>query len=81
MAEDEAGYTILYQAVMEWIAEGIAVELDTPLTICTSELEGVAAMCSEKFPSGDQNIKLNIELVRYRHVVLIFSQDGSVGVF
>ena len=81
MPEDGEGYTILYQPGMEGIAYGLADQLATPLTLCTTELEPAAAMCSEKFPSGDPNLRLRIDLVRDRHVVLLFSQDGAAGIF
>ena len=75
------GHTILYQPAMADVARGIAAHLGTELTMCTTELSEVAAMCSERFPSGDPNIKLRIDLVRDRHVVLLVSQDSSSGVF
>lgn len=81
------GTTILYPAGMEEMAQEIAKSIGTEATVlCTS-----AALSSTTpenvgldwgtFPSGDPNIKLRIDAVKDKHVVLLFSQDGSQGMF
>ena len=75
--------TILYTPSMKAMAESLASEMGNTVTLCTTELKDAATMCMcmEAFPSGDPNIKLRIDSIRDRDVVLLFAQDSSANMF
>lgn len=73
--------TILYPEGLGGLAESLARRLGAELTLCTSRIADQAAMVAEAFPSGDPNVKLSIEAIRDRHVVLLMSQDAVTPIF
>ncbi|KAL3903926.1 MAG: hypothetical protein SGPRY_011483, partial [Prymnesium sp.] len=74
-------HTILYAPGMEEMALGIAALLEGATALCTTDLVSssaptfCAALCWEKFPSGDPNIKLRMSAVRNKHVILLMNHD------
>ncbi|KAL1523575.1 hypothetical protein AB1Y20_018511 [Prymnesium parvum] len=74
-------HTILYAPGMEEMALGIAALVEGATALCTTELINsaappfCAALCWEKFPSGDPNLKLRMSAVRDKHVILLMNHD------
>ena len=75
-------HTILYAPGLEEMALGIAAEIEgAGPALCTSDFFGdgctpeQTGLCWEAFPSGDPNLKLRVEAVRDKHVVLVMNHD------
>jgi hypothetical protein len=82
-------YTVLYLPGMEKMALGVAEQLGDDLPVlCTDDMFAAehdtqwseTGLVWERFPSGDPDIKMRIELVRDRHVVLVMNHD-TVNLF
>jgi len=72
------GYTVLHAPNLESLAQDIASQLEgTVPVLCTSGLipSSQTGLCWDAFPSGDPNIKVRIETVRDKHVVLVMNHD------
>ena len=75
-------HTILYAPGLEEMALGIAAEIEgAGPALCTSDFfaDGCTpeqtGLCWEAFPSGDPNLKLRVEAVKDKHVVLVMNHD------
>ena len=79
----KGSYTILYAPGMEEMALGIAALVEGATALCTSDIVAssaptfCAALCWEKFPSGDPNLKLRMSAVRDKHVIFLMNHDTS----
>ena len=71
-------YTVLHAPNLESLAQDIASQLEgTVPVLCTSGLlpSSQTGLCWDAFPSGDPNIKVRIDTVRDKHVVLVMNHD------
>lgn len=75
--------TVLYLPGLEKMALGVAEHMgDGTPVLCTDDLSGMSAegrdetgLAWERFPSGDPDIKLRIDYIKDRHVILIMNHD------
>ena len=75
--------TVLYLPGLEKMALGLAETLGVGVPVlCTDDLQSMPAsswndtgLAWERFPSGDPDIKLRVDYIRDRHVVLIMNHD------
>ena len=78
---EHGDYTVLYLPGLEKMALGLAEELGDSLPVlCTDELATVQnheemGMAWERFPSGDPDLKLRVDFIKDRHVVLLMNHD------
>ena len=78
MAGRPAEYAVLHAPKLESLAQDIASQLEgTVPVLCTSGLlpTSQTGLCWDTFPSGDPNIKVRIDTVRDKHVVLVMNHD------
>ena len=78
MARPASKYTVLHAPNLESLAQDIANQLDVRVPVlCTSGLlpSTQTGLCWDSFPSGDPNIKLRIDMVRDKHIVLVMNHD------
>ncbi|EOD37631.1 hypothetical protein EMIHUDRAFT_109667 [Emiliania huxleyi CCMP1516] len=74
-------YTVLYPPGLAKMALGLAENLGDNLPVlCTDDIFSGGSidetgLAWERFPSGDPNIKLRVDLIRDRHVVLLMNHD------
>lgn len=81
---------VLYPPQMEKLGAALAKELAVPVAVCTaqitSEPAGASSVVSwEQFPSGssekDPNIKVRVDELIGKHVILLMSQDDTSNSF
>ena len=78
MAGRPPEYAVLHAPKLESLAQDIASQLEgTVPVLCTSGLlpTSQTGLCWDTFPSGDPNIKVRIDTVRDKHVVLVMNHD------
>ena len=72
---------VLYSPGFAEMAAGVAEACGAAHVLCASGMGAGSvrdALCWERFPSDDPNVKLRVELVRDAHVVLLMSHENAL---
>ena len=76
--------TVLYLPGLKDMANGLATRLGGAPVVCTEDLKNIAGASKsslgvawEQFPSGDPDMKLRIDMIKDRHVVLLVHHDTT----
>lgn len=73
-------FTVLHAPGLKGLAEGVAKHLGSTLVHCISNMMPMPSetgLCWDSFPSGDPNLKLRIDAIKGKHVVLLMNHDTA----
>jgi len=73
-------FLVLHAPGLTALAEGVAKHLGSTLVHCISNVmppPSATGLCWDSFPSGDPNLKLRIDAIKGKHVVLLMNHDTA----